>query len=74
MSFHVSGTPCAGGRERANLNLGAQRYELNIKTAGLTAYTQVSHLVETSKEHSLIEKQTLDVNELFELISKPVEE
>jgi hypothetical protein len=46
----------------------------HIKTAGLTAYTQVSQLVRVSNDHSLITKKKIDVSELLDMLQEKVEQ
>ncbi len=48
-------------------------YIVNIKTAGLTAYTQVSQLVQTSKNHSMAQKETVDTSRLLEKIGNLIQ-
>ncbi len=52
----------------------AFNYIGHIKTAGLTAYTQVSQLVQVSNDHSLITKKKLDVTKLLDMLQEKVEQ
>ncbi|MEN8263295.1 MAG: hypothetical protein ABFR82_07520 [Nitrospirota bacterium] len=46
----------------------------HIKTAGLTAYTQVSQLVRVSNDHSLITKKKMDVSKMLRMLEEKVEQ
>lgn len=46
----------------------------HIKTAGLTAYTEVSQLVQVSNDHSLITKKKLDVSKLLKMLEEKTEQ
>ena len=48
-------------------------YIVNIKTAGLTAYTQVSQLVQTSKSHSMATKKRVDTSRFLEKIGNLIQ-
>jgi hypothetical protein len=48
-------------------------YIVNIKTAGLTAYAHVTQLVQTSKNHSMATKKTVDTSKFLEKIGNLIQ-